>query len=599
MRNSLSYQGRKRNSPLESLYYPKDTSAYIIQKLIGKGSGGTVYQGRLRVIDWEDFERIARGSGISQNTLDFLYTKGYANVPNRLFELTLAEAADAVAGNHEAKSSSEGTEGAQALNNPNPSNGGTATSGAAAAGAEGAQGGLGRGLSVETINSTLNNYVEEARRLLAAAEAAGCEAQSVGPIAIKIYEQAKLKSFQREACMMRRLCHPNIVRSFAAFVHLNSKPRRRRNQQYHSTSITSTSRSQSTGPFIIGDEGQEGWIIMPNLELGSCRHLLRVTKNRAGLCHTAVDVKILRSILYQVLNSLAYMHEDHQFHKDVKPDNILIDVDGRACLSDFDICGRRNDGNKEVSGTPKYIAPEIVERKQATTKVDIWSFGITALELATGRSAFKGESIVDKLRSIVRDPTPTKKKYMAGIYNSKLPKSFHDLVNKCLQKDPNMRPTSRQLLRHSFFKKTIKPHILADRYAELIRAYMIKRQQRYAAESRNSKGSRQQSQTKRRPTLPVENFNLGVRRASSRHVMYILNKTHSNAGPSVEPSRNSQYTQTTSWNIHIGSSDSLGVFSNVKTLEEKQRPRKFSSTIATPTRAKKWADFLSNLADVD
>ena len=119
---------------------------------------------------------------------------------------------------------------------------------------------------------------------------------------------------------------------------------------------------------------------------GSCYEIMRYNHPK-GIGSESLIATILR----EVLKSLEYFHENRQLHRDVKAGNILINERGEVKIADFGIAanlleqGQRKRARFTVIGTPCYMAPEILAAGIGyTEKADIWSLGITAIELATG-----------------------------------------------------------------------------------------------------------------------------------------------------------------------------------------------------------------------
>jgi len=138
----------------------------------------------------------------------------------------------------------------------------------------------------------------------------------------------------------------------------------------------------------------------------------------------------------------------------------LVDFDGSVKLGDFGVSAPLYDTSfesklKEVAGTPYWMAPEVIHSHNGYGyKADIWSFGITALELAYGRPPLShlppSKSLLFKVTKRFRFADCDAKAQKGG--RKRFSKGFKDLVGLCLHQDPSRRPTAEKLLKHGFFK---------------------------------------------------------------------------------------------------------------------------------------------------
>lgn len=168
--------------------------------------------------------------------------------------------------------------------------------------------------------------------------------------------------------------------------------------------------------------------------------------------------------VYQVLQAVAHSHRRGVIHRDLKPDHMMLTgtlPDGnRDCkIIDFGLaayCGtsmHRSNELKERVGTPAYMAPEVVDKEKGisdTSKVDIWSIGVTALELLTGKNPFHMESRVSTFRTIRQFSDFDE--FMASHGNMPewclLNPAAQDFVRTLLAADPSHRPSAVQALQH-------------------------------------------------------------------------------------------------------------------------------------------------------
>ncbi|KAL9029815.1 MAG: hypothetical protein Q9196_001995, partial [Gyalolechia fulgens] len=203
--------------------------------------------------------------------------------------------------------------------------------------------------------------------------------------------------------------------------------------------------------------GHKLWIVMEYLGGGSCLDLLKAgTFNEA---HVSI-------ICRELLLGLHYLHGEGKIHRDVKAANVLLCQSGKVKLADFGVAAQLTNIKSQRNtfvGTPFWMAPEVIEQAGYDFKADIWSLGITAMEMIHGEPPNASTHPMKVLFLIPKAPAPR-------LEGSQYSRDFRDFVAACLVKDPDRRPTAKELLQHRFIRHAGK--------AEALQA-LIQRRQRW------------------------------------------------------------------------------------------------------------------------
>jgi len=259
------------------------------------------------------------------------------------------------------------------------------------------------------------------------------ETVAVKMLDLEDQDPGHLEEIRREVASMSMVSHPNLVISHCSFV-----------------------------------EGQYLWVVMPFLSGGSALNIMKWSHPKG------LDEASIATILKEVLKALDYFHRNGNIHRDVKAGNVLVDRDGSVKLADFGVSAASwGSGAKPHStfvGTPCWMAPEVMEQVDGYDyHADIWSLGITVLELCHGHAPFAKYPPMKVLLMTLQNPPPQLEAEQAETGHH-FTRGLRDFVSVCLQKDPKRRPSAAKLLEHRFLKEAKKPDFLVKHLLEPIPA---------------------------------------------------------------------------------------------------------------------------------
>jgi len=196
----------------------------------------------------------------------------------------------------------------------------------------------------------------------------------------------------------------------------------------------SAARLTHPGIVHVYDQGIDGELSYLTMEY------VRGENLRSRIAHEGtLPVGEALALADAILDALAAAHRLGLVHRDVKPENVLIDTDGRARISDFGLAravtevGSRAD--TVIMGSPGYLAPELLSMGSAGPSIDVYAVGVMLFEMVTGRHPFTGESSIEIASKHVHEDVPTPSTFAPW-----LPTEFDDLVGVLASRDPAERP---------------------------------------------------------------------------------------------------------------------------------------------------------------
>lgn len=237
-------------------------------------------------------------------------------------------------------------------------------------------------------------------------------------VAIKIMKKSLLKGAEmivaREIAIMKKLRHANIVSLYE----------------------------------VINDpEAEKMYLIMQYIANGPLYHL-----NKQDMTTTPIPHEKLVRILRQLVSGLRYLHKRNIIHRDIKPDNILLDIDGKPYLADFGVSEIAKSGSvHSTEGTPVFLSPELFRGDPHIdgAAADVWALGVTIYGAVYGRLPFVGPNYEAVKKLVLQSPP-------AFPPENPMTSKWKDVLQGLLTKDPANRMTLKDLKAHPIFNELEK-----------------------------------------------------------------------------------------------------------------------------------------------
>ncbi len=191
----------------------------------------------------------------------------------------------------------------------------------------------------------------------------------------------------------------------------------------------------------IDFESKDIWLILEYCKYGNIIDLIRKYNLK-------LSEKIISSIIKMLLNSIKFLHKNNIIHRDIKGNNILLNENGKIQLCDFGTSTMYiSNRNLKKAGSSYWMSPEMCKGNEYNFPTDIWSLGITCIELAEGNPPYSEVKSLIAMKTIAKNPPQSLKN------PEKFSKNFNNFISLCLKINPNERGNIDQLINHDFIKE--------------------------------------------------------------------------------------------------------------------------------------------------
>ena len=254
-------------------------------------------------------------------------------------------------------------------------------------------------------------------------------------------DEAEADKIMGEIDILSKCDSPFIVGYFECFVKGGGKSQQQQYQHRNHNNIQTTA--------IPGGHPNDMWIVMEFCDGGSVSDLIEAAGGRGFF---VMPEECIRAACAGIVLGLEYLHKKEICHRDIKCGNVLLTNDGHVKLADFGVSAELTNTinkRKTVVGSPFWIAPEVIKESHYDGRADVWSLGITVIEMAEGAPPHSNLNPLRAIFLIPSKPAPT----LADPDNWS--PEMLDFIRCCCMKDPNERSDSAMLTCHPFVMQEV------------------------------------------------------------------------------------------------------------------------------------------------